>query len=244
MRSKQYDDIFKLFSFLYVSLTICGIAYNYFFYKQFGINITGYIDFTEALFLFVPLLAQPMVMSGIALLMWHFSIRRFVFGDSDYVFFGSREHTKKILLYILYLWLLCLVIVLAIFFFINSSYIEVVYGLLYIIACFYLPFLLELLFQNMKVGLSNDFKYSFYALLVMLAIVLWTSHTKATRVLNKKDYRPFQVVHQDSSLSFKSDSNIYLLGKTKEYLFIYQFKEKMTRVLKAEDIKEFRIIMK
>jgi hypothetical protein len=55
---KSLESIFKYFSLAYVLLITAGLLYNIFFYRNYGITITEYIDLSEALVLFMPMLTN------------------------------------------------------------------------------------------------------------------------------------------------------------------------------------------
>jgi uncharacterized membrane protein YesL len=59
------ESVLKFFSLIYVILITCGFTYSFFFFKNFGVNITEYIELSEAISLFIPLLADSLVIMSL-----------------------------------------------------------------------------------------------------------------------------------------------------------------------------------
>jgi hypothetical protein len=74
-----------------------------------------------------------------------------------------------------------------------------------------------------------------------VSIVLWTSFSKTERVYRKSGYKKFEILFNNGDPKLESDSSIYYLGRTKNYLFIYDFNKQQSRVLNVSSIKEFTI---
>jgi hypothetical protein len=54
----------------------------------------------------------------------------------------------------------------------------------------------------------------------------------------------FEIVFKDNTPSIYSNTNLYYLGRTKNYLFIYSYPDKKTSVYNVGDIKKFTVTEK
>jgi hypothetical protein len=234
--------IIKFFSLLYVILITCGLTYNFFFYKKFGIVITEYIEIGEALLLFIPLLADAFIIMSVMGILMSFTNSSLFFGrlsfDPEYGDLKSlRKGANKVLV--------CLAILILLFYFfasLNIVNIRLPHMLLLMSVLGFGSYILESIFiflhSTRKIIIPAFILNILSIFIIFISMVLWLSFSKSERVKRKRGYQNFEIIYNSDS-TFKSDSNIYYLGRTKNYLFIHDIKIKKSRVISVSDIKEF-----
>jgi hypothetical protein len=239
------ESVIKFFSLLYVILITCGFTYSFFFFKNFGVNITEYIELSEAVSLFIPLLADSLVVMLLFIVLFYYMNKALLFGQPNN---DRQAHEKKMLrksmvtFSLIYLAVIILVIILS-FFGIDMR--RGLYMLITIFIALFLPLILEMIFsvftKTWKIDLSPIFRDVLYIMMIIISIVLWTSFSKTERVYRKSGYKHFEILFNNGDSKLESDSSIYYLGRTKNYLFIYDFNKKQSRVISVSNIKEFTI---
>lgn len=234
---------FKFFSLAYVFLITCGLTYNYFFYKNFGITITEYINLTDGLLLFIPLLANGSIILCVFIVLWHLMNRAFLFNIN----IGPRKASeqrelRKQMLYIFYTSLILILITFFLCVFKVLNY-RTFYMLILVTVVLFLPSILEMIFSFFQnewpLNSSNGLRDIFYLLIVFIGLVVYASYSKTEKIFRTRAYTPFEIYFNNTDSSLKSDSNTYYLGRTSNYIFIYDFKKDQTKVLNVSDVKTF-----
>ena len=226
------DLVVKLFSLLYVLLVVCGLSYNYLFYKNFGINITEYIDLSEGLFLFLPLLSSYFIIFFVLFISFYYIDKILELGS-------EKNRKESINARIIIIIILTTILISGLFISTNVFNQPSVYGLITLIIFFAVPFFFNSLFSFLGFSIPEILRDIFYILMICLSIILMVSVSKTNRVKTRKGYKQFEVIFREKADStIKSDSTMYYLGRTKNYLFLYYFKDKKTTILNVSDIKK------
>lgn len=228
----ELEPTLKRLTLIYLLLIISGLCYSYFFYRNFGVVITEFIELNEALLIFLPLLANSF---GIVLLLticMSFSFLEMFRRD---LFKGASKKEKLMVLLGGALFILAIAGVVAII--MNDA--DTFYGGLATIIIFCSPFFLENVFENLQLNFSKLVKTLIYSLIVIFVFIIWRTHS-AYKIINGKNHiKPFTIVFREPNHILKSGDNYYYLGRTKNFIFIYDFKYKASRVFNVNDVKEF-----
>lgn len=242
--TRSLESTIKFFSIIYIILFTSGILYNYFFFRHFGITITEYIDLSEALLLFIPMLTEyifgfcliPVI--SLMLIRYKQSKRE----DEEY-------NTPEIMADIgQYVFVLIGYSVIATLLYIASLFIPSLryYSSLpfYIGILLALPLILDLILVYLEkkkiINLQKSIRISIYGIVAFVVSILIAVKIEIKNIDRYKNItKPrFEIIFTDKSQNLKSTSEHYYLGRTKNYLFIYNFTLNQCRVLKTEDIKE------
>lgn len=237
-RKFQIEDIIKIFSLIYFLLIISGLCYSYFFYKHFNLVITEYIDLSDALLLFLPLLANSFVITLIVLTLMVFMIRDTYINEHKYrKLFG--EGIKKAMGGLMFLFIIVGAVLWAIGAILNKDLSFSLYGMIVIFIAFFVPYLLDLLFEVINSKVFNTIREVLYILIIVVTIVIWQSYNETIKVEKRSRLRDFTITFKDTTRPFQGDSNTYYLGRTKNYIFVYNFSNHSSRVINVSDVKEF-----
>ncbi len=244
-RKHSIESIIKLFSFIYVLLITCGLTYNYFFYKGFGINITEFIDISEVLIQFIPLLADVLVIMLLFLLVINFLTKSLLFEEtSDISKTIERKKMRKTWVILFFCSIGLAIIFYLLCLFVYSSY-RLFYMWLLISIVFFVPIILEMVFnffnKEMNINLPTIFRDVAYTFIIFISITIWASYSKVEKMRRNGNYKKFELVFKADNARFISDSTKLYLGRTKSYLFIHDSKERKSHVINVSDIKEFII---
>jgi hypothetical protein len=241
---KSLESIIKYFSLMYVLLITSGLLYNIIFYKNYGIIITEYIDLSEGLLLFMPTLTTKFMIcfaftAPILLVARNIYLKNFEKAE-------MAIENKSFMRNVIKAFFICLVCTL-IFYIISLYYPEVIrvslffllIGIIMFGTCI-LDFALIFLKKEKMVSLSKISIDIIFVFTIFLVFTFWGYWTKIDQINRKRNQAYFEIVFNDSP-TFYSNTNVYYLGRTKNYLFIYNFPEKKTSVYNVGDIKKFTV---
>ncbi|TMI69182.1 MAG: hypothetical protein E6H09_20705 [Bacteroidetes bacterium] len=242
-KPRDFEQALKIFSLSYVLLTLIGLLYNFFYYQTFGISITQYIDLGEVLTLFTPLLTD---FFSIMFLFWvplAFIMR------ATYANYGEEKNKDLIrMCFIFFILFLLLSIVTYIVsnwhpVYLRTAVISLVVGVIT-----FGPILLDVLFDFLEktfyMQFPNFFREILLLLIILIGITCWTVFSQTERLKRKRIDKVYELVFKNNEPNLKTDSTIIFLGRTRSYIFIYDFKNNSSRVLNSEDIKELIISRK
>jgi hypothetical protein len=229
---KSLESTVKSLSLVYLLLIISGLCYRYFFYKNFGVVITEYIDLNEALLIFLPLLGDSFGFVFIITIFMSFSFKE-VFRKN---LFKSASQKEKLNV-VFGLGIVILIVTGIISFFTKN--IDTFYSGLVSVIIFCVPLFIDMLIGELQLNFPKLIRESIYVLIVVLTIIIWRTYN-ASRIINDKLHlKRFEIVFKEQNKILKSDSTYYYLGRTKNFIFIYDFKYKCSRVFNVSDVKEF-----
>lgn len=226
------EPTIKSLTLIYLLLIISGLCYSYFFYRNFGIVITEFIDLNEALLIFLPLLANSF---GIVLLMTIFMSFAFLEMFRRHLFKGASQKEKLVVLFGAALFILVVTGVGALI----MNDVDTFYGGFATMIIFCSPFFLEKLFENLQLNFSKIVKNLIYVLIVIFVFIIWRTYSAYKIINGKYHLKQFTIVFKEPNHILKSGRKYYYLGRTKNFIFIYDFKYKASRVFNVNDVNEF-----
>jgi len=192
--------------------------------------------------LFIPTIAgDPFLVSCLVSLMMSFILKS-QFSKVPLIKM-TEEFTRKLkrILLIIFFTLVGSVLILVVLNTFLSNFEFTILHLCTIIVSFFIPFILELYLTGIRVNLSEELKNALYVVLILVFSVMIRAYSKATRFKNKRDYQSFEFIVENPRLKIKSDSSTYLLGRTRNYIFIYDFKDSTTNILNVSDVKQMKV---
>lgn len=233
------ETIVKCFTIVYVLLVFSGLLCNYIYFQYFGIIITEYIDLGEVLLLFTPaLVSVNLIMFVIALivLLWFLNVHYGKYKETPY--FAKRARKDA------YVFFTILLVVSIINYLIASknyktSVLLTTLSLCLLMIPVFLEFLFDWLDKKNTLYIPKTVKYALYILITFLALVLGNYWDKLYR--EEKTNQKFKIVFKDRQDILVSDSTIQYLGRTRNYIFIYNDLTKSSAVYNVSDVKEFHI---
>jgi hypothetical protein len=243
-KPRDFEQVLKFFSVAYLLLIVDGLIYNIYYYKAFGITITEYIDLSEILLIFIPLLGNVLLMSLVLLIVYYFLFGKF------YRMMVNHLGKKSTLGVIARKWIMITTTlvgsILAIFVMLKltpdvTKHDRIVIILTCLLMGIYLS-IYELfafletkqIFKVPRVYLDISVGY-FSFIMCTILVVLGNTDFKSWR----KRGHDFEIVFKNETPLIRTDSNTIYLGRTKDFLFVYDVKNRSSRVFNVDDIKEF-----
>lgn len=237
-----------IYTSIFTSLTIFfGIIFNTFLYSRFGIDIMTYIDFGESVLLFLPFFPKILFLVGMTvpgILVLHPSslLKK---RESTPIFnslFGGNLLTKRSILSVFKFILISLFLLFTLSLFNNNPTFSIyifAFTLMYIILHFSL--VIRLLFDSIG---TNKFPLM-APLIVFLSVYVLTStffaaQLNISRIISGARNPDVELISDTYEISTLKSSNRYI-GKTKNYIFLYDLSQKTTRVIPMNQLKEFRM---
>jgi hypothetical protein len=239
-KSWSLEDVIKLLSLIYIFLTTAGLVYNFFFYRTFGINIIEYIDVSEVLILFTPMLNDFVILTFLLIYPFIFIGRRLMFSKPK---FDNRKKLTGWKALVVGVILLSIVIGLFVYLLvtINATPTLISFGIFIAFA----PVLLDFLFKWLKEKHETDVPIMIRELAIIfisfIIVTVYLVFAKISYMEKITKTTKFEIVFKNNEPKIQSDSTIYYLGRTKNYIFIRDFKLNYTKVLNVSDVKEFVI---
>lgn len=121
----------------------------------------------------------------------------------------------------------------------TDKFMDFFYGWLVFSITFFAPFFLDAFFDRLNSIFFIRVRELLYVSIVVITFVAWRSYNDSMIVTSRRNLKAFTIVFKDSNRVFRSDSNTYYLGRTKNYIFMYDFRSQMSSVLNVSDVKEF-----
>jgi uncharacterized membrane-anchored protein len=250
-KKSEPHDYLKYSQLVAPTLIILGVARDVLYYREFNVNILGFLEFTEIITSFLEVILAAIIALCLGILLR-------LFRDDDLTakfesqYWSDTYKTKKfssrlwIFIRTHTLLMLALIIVIEIMFFvmqlvrantIAENYLlapALVIGFLILIFTHY-----EVQVQHRRKKTSKAFRQitDFVSLLIfMLILVMMQATFEVRSVKINKKYEGVSIIRTDSS-KYVSDASFYYIGKTKEYIFFHNEKTNTTEVIPASDVK-------
>src|SRR5688572_10600806 len=215
-------------------IVFCGFSYNMIYYYNFNIDIAEFVDLTESLILFLPILPQLILLGGLVsfglLILNPSNIENNPTVHDFYIFFYNKKNAVSIraIISTILFYLLLLTPALVLKYYLMAAI------LLIGIIVFFAPFCLYLLYQKIRVH-KNVPLMIFLAAFCLSAIYFFAQKSADRVFYNKRGLPHVQMIKKDNS-SINTNDTIRYIGKTRSYIFLYNSIEKSTVVLPTEDI--------
>lgn len=244
----KIEHITVYFTIFTSSIITFGLTYNIYLYNKFNIEITSYIDIGESLLLFLPSLPSilwvtiPGVM-GINVLL-PYSIKNepidkhFFYGR---LFVGDLQRKKVII------WMFLVFVTIALTLFILSDFYNYVlaaggYALLIGYLALFFPLLLRRCYEYVvrrNLSLPVILPIITYIISFILISTFYATHRKEVIILEGWRNPSAQVALKDKT-EIKTNNVIRYIGKTKNYLFLFDNSNKMSTVIPMSEVQELR----
>jgi hypothetical protein len=235
-------------------LVFLGVIRLHFFYGEFGVTIENFLDFSEIITSFFDILILIIIQF---ILSWFQSYFLRNNDDAEYkneIFEKLKQKShifKRLKIYILYFgdliitYLIYILIGILYHFFIQPIKIEsLIFFLITIGICFSLGiFIMEIEIKHNKYKFSESEIKSTKILmfsLISISIVVLISYIQANNIKTEKNTFGTKIILKDSK-EIISDENNYFIGNTKNYVFFYHEKSKITDVIPLSEIKQLSI---
>lgn len=214
----QVGSIFILF---------CSSIRLVIYYKTFNVSIVNYTGIQEFLTLFIDDLLFYLCIFGVAIFLSLFDIFRN--NDNDFTLKSDTpelyKNERKITLFLSIIILISIVI-LSNYTDYKSKSIEII-G----VGIFIILMLIRIFLSSTKVTLP-------YPLFLALGVILYTimyGYSDAYKIIENKDKLNYAIVFKEKT--YLTDNNLKYVGKTENFLFLYNLKSKRTTILKNDDLK-------
>jgi hypothetical protein len=228
---EKIENLIKLLPLGSVFILFCSSIRLVIYYKVFNISIVEYIGIHEFLTVFIDDLLLYFSIFGIGILLYLFDN---IFNKSqDLVLKNTTpekyKNERKVFL-ILLITTLSLIIILSNSTETKSKSIEII-G----VGIFLMLSLLRVFLSSTKFTIP-------YPLLITAGIVIYTAmyaFSDAQKILEKKDRLNYTVVFKEKT--YFTDKNLKYIGKTENYLFLYNLKSNRTTILKNDELIKINI---
>lgn len=226
-----FDKISKIIPLVSILILLSSIIKNQIYYDFFGININEYTNLSEFTTLFISDLKFYLIYISSLLIYLPFIYIRSYFRTKYGKQYFSFSLTKKVSKYLI----IALIISIVLTIFIKSDLSSKLEWIqIYII----MLFSIVLLYIDKDVNYSQ--KYCFISCSILLILFsLSKSYIDIERI--NKGKASHQIQFTNNNLKYNSNSEHLYLGKTKEYIFLYNKKSKTTQIFKTSDINSLMI---
>ena len=234
--NSKADKLSSYISLISVGIIISGIVFNYQYYHHFNIVITEYIDLSESLLMFIPLLIEVFqALVTVVILLFLNVLTTFIGG---LVAVGSLP--LKLMLKRVIIFSPIVIVLYLILHFLFSPYKITIET--------FVPPLIGILaysgiqFAQYQTSLNKPLR-EYYKIYLIVIVILFLGYSELGTLLKIDTIEqvttniPYRFTFTDSS-TLKSDSIHSFIGQTKNYCFIYNRNDKRTQVLSRANIKE------
>ncbi|MDR4954246.1 hypothetical protein REB14_18860 [Chryseobacterium sp. ES2] len=229
--TENIEKISKIIPIFSILILFSSIIRNFIFYQYFGININEYIGLSEFTLLFINDLAFYLI-SILSFLIY----LPFIY-VKDYF---RRKYSEEILRFTNTKKIAKTVMVLAV---INSILIFIIdFPLdiqLYFLQTFIIAFFASLLlWLDKSIEFSKKYSLIFISSLLIIFPII-KAFTDINNIENEKPYN--EIIFNYNNKQIQSNKYFLFLGKTNEYLFLYNKSTKYTEVFKMSEINNLKI---
>jgi hypothetical protein len=216
---------------------IFGITYNIVLYRNFNIDITGYIDLSESLILFLPEL--PLIIVFLPFTLFAFTILT-AKGDAieqlyEFPFYmlfykGDNTPNKRV-----FIWTLIVMVVVLLALLIARQYVEMYATLLIfftLIVPFYFLLIRDTIFRSRVLALS------IHLLVFLFICIFFNAELRTRRILHNSRTLPNLIIKKKDGSLLMTDNIVRYVGKTKSHIFLYNADYKTTTAIPDEAIAE------
>lgn len=223
---EKIEKLIKLLPFGSIFVLFCSSINLVIYYKTFNIPIVDYIGIQEFITSFIDDLLFYLCIFGIGVFLTLFDIIQ-----NENQNFPLKSDTpedyknERRIFLILSIITLLLIIGLSIYNDSKSKSIEIICVGLFV----FLGFL--------RVFLSSTKLTIPYTLFIVTGIVLYTimyGYSDAYKIIENKDKLKYTIVFKKKT--YLTDKNLKYVGKTENFLFLYNLKSKRTTILKNDDL--------
>lgn len=223
---EKIEKLIKLLPFGSIFILFCSSIKLVIYYKIFNIPIVDYIGIQEFVTSFIDDLLFYLCIFGIGVFLILFDTIQNANQNFTLKSDTSEEYKneRKISL-ILAIFILLLIVAFSNYSNSKSESMEIIcVGLFVFLALF------RIFLSSTKLTIS-------YTLLIVTGIVLYTimyGYSDAYKIIENKDKLKYTIVFKEKT--YITDKNLKYVGKTENFLFLYNLKSKRTTILKNDDL--------
>lgn len=242
------NRIIKLLPLITTSILLLGLSNEYFYYKFFGIKIQYFLDASEILLLYSDSILF-IVSSIIPVSILIYLLPEYEEDDILYLSLKNRFFRDIDYLIIFLLFLVVLSIAIGIInVFNHKNVFHDFKSIYYIFLIFTLVFIFNFIFSSiinhlsLKYNLTINYRFK-SIILILLGYITLTFYFKFyyyKQVTKQKHYIGTEVYLKDGTVLL-SDSSIYYIGKTKNYLFYYNEIKKSALIYPMSEVNKMSI---
>lgn len=243
--------IANLITIGYPTIILLGVIRLYFFYQYFGIDIIPYLDFSEILTSFlnkIIVIIFPMaIFLTMSILSKHQAIRE---GNAEKIkkIFRVKEFKSRIKLYLnLFIYDLLIYFIIVV---VGYIIVKLIYGgeypwwpILYIILGAFASVLLLIVFYEISIfayrNSFSEFETRRYYLLfigaIAFSLVALSGHIEA-KYLVEQNNKTLSKISLSNSNTLTSNTLSFYIGKTKNYFFYYNCRDKSYQVYPMSNV--------
>ena len=241
-REKEELDFTKYIPFVSAGLMLLGVTKLTFYYGHFGVNILSFLEFDEILTSFLRDIVSVYFMLGFFIF---YTISSSSNPESITEKFFTKEKRQYFIRTTAVLILFCFFMTTAVRYIIksfqsNKSDMSVLAGGVMVAILYILVF--RYVYTRHTSKLMRQLSITFGIILICGVFVSLESHFESTAVEKGKANFGTRIIFNnetflnDSSHVFVSDSSTYYIGKTKNYIFIYNEREYFTSVYPMSNV--------
>ena len=256
------DALLKWISALYILLTVGGTVYLYMYYWLFKINIFQYIAIGEVILLFIEMIPLLIVTVILNILAYVVFMRKSMdiqdlLEELRVLQKGTKEYEikRKTLLQLIRRSVQTLLVLLPILIIsgsflpneFNRDYSKIANILMIslpVFLFFTITYIPNLWLQRMfKITLSRKKRFYFLGLILYFTAVANFSFENGEKVISynrKKPDAKYEFIYKDQKVV--TDDSLAFIGRTHNYIFLYDRTKKATRVFEKEEVKDFVVI--
>ncbi|MFP2997444.1 hypothetical protein ABN763_16115 [Spongiivirga sp. MCCC 1A20706] len=237
--SVEAIKITHLVAVVFPLLTITGFIFEHTYYKNFGINIADYIQWSEVLLWVFPHAMYGMmgVVIGFALAsLWPINDMNSESNGEQYTIYLMLKHNKN--------WLL-LVLIILIFIILILVFPNVPWGIIYICQLGLIMFLVLLNIKKITESILRITPRSalphFIAVFLFYLMLVGANIYKKNRIAGNKGIAEVSFIYLDNSIPVSTNDSMVYIGQTEKYLFLYDKLTKQARVYSRNDLTHIKI---
>ena len=248
----KLSSITIYFSLVSTSLVIYGLTYNIFYYHKFNIEITSYIDISESLTLFLPSLPLILFFTTLTFMAVDTLLPSKIETNpiSNHYFYGMLFDglllKKKTNLWIFGVVFLISLILLLLGEKSNTKLAGYGFALILSYLVLHFPLLLRLTYNflvSKGISIPNSIPIIIYSSLFILICTLYAAELKKIRVLFSSRIPKTNIILKDG-VNIETDTTVRYIGKTKNYIFLFDKNENSSRAIPMTEVKEILFINK
>lgn len=228
---EKIEKLTKLLPFGSIFILFCSSIKLVIYYKTFNVPIVDYIGIQEFITSFIDDLLFYLCIFGIGVFLTLFNITQNANQNfslkNDTPEEYKNEHKISLILSI---FILFLTLGFANYTDSKSKSIEII-----CVGSFIFLSLFRVFLSSTKLTIP-------YTLLIIIGVLLYTimyGYTDAYKIIENKDKLNYTIVFKDKT--YVTDNNLKYIGKTENFMFLYNLKSKRTTILKKDDLVKINI---
>ena len=237
-------DILQYTGLISSFLLLCGVLKFYIYYKRFNISILRFIDLSEILTLFMDNIIAYLAIiipTTINLFLFYARAKNEIADSSISVWQITFQQWPLILFFF------CISIIGIVVYYLKNKGVkrrDLKYLiLLVLISILTLPILfifsLRILNNQFNVEIEFIYVYLIFISLLLLGYALLTAYNEAHKVKNEGYYDGVKLAFENN-LTIESNRQVYFIGMTKNYVFVYEKTSKVCTAYKVDNLRTIK----